>query len=73
MKEMEKLEKVFINEEAKTYFPGMTVRFAIGPGLAKLVEQGLKKVVDDYGYEVGLEGSLSPGSKIAVMDNPRRK
>jgi len=66
---MKKEDKVFVNGRAKAYFPGMTVKFAIGPNLANLVRQGRKKVVDGHGYEVGLEGSLSPGSKIAVVDS----
>lgn len=46
--------------------PGMTVRHAlIGAGLLDAVECG-RRVVDEWGNEVGLDGALSDGMKLFV-------
>jgi hypothetical protein len=43
---------------------GMTVRHAlVKAGLLKELESG-KKMYDEWGNEIGLEGALSEGSKI---------
>lgn len=46
--------------------PGMTVRHAlIGAGLLRDVEAG-KRVYDEWGNEIGLEGALYEGARIHV-------
>ena len=56
--------KVFINDKAIHVLPGMTVKHAlIRAGLLKEIEDS-KKVYDEWGNEVGLEGALSEGIKI---------
>jgi hypothetical protein len=58
--------KVFINDKAIHVLPGMTVKHAlIRAGLLKEIEDS-KKVYDEWGNEVGLEGALSEGIKIYV-------
>jgi hypothetical protein len=58
--------KVFINDKSFHVLPGMTVKHAlICAGLLKEVEDS-KKVYDEWGNEVGLEGALSEGIKIYV-------
>jgi hypothetical protein len=58
--------KVFINDKAIHVLPGMTVKHAlIRTGLLKEIEDS-KKVYDEWGNEVGLEGALSEGIKIYV-------
>lgn len=60
---------MYVNDVERAHFPGMTVKFAVGPERAKLVVEGQLRIVDRRGYEVGLEGSLEPGAKIYVLDN----
>lgn len=58
--------KVFINDKAIHVLPDMTVKHAlIRAGLLKEIEDS-KKVYDEWGNEVGLEGALSEGTKIYV-------
>ena len=64
---------VYVNDVERVHFPGMKVKFAVGPERAKLVAEGKLCVVDRRGYEVGLEGSLEPGAKIYVLDNVARQ
>ena len=55
--------KVFVNHKAVDILPGMTVRHAlISAGL--LDQIGPKKVYDEWGNEIGLDGALSEGMKI---------
>ncbi|MDA8241258.1 MAG: hypothetical protein M0Z67_12930 [Nitrospiraceae bacterium] len=57
--------RVFVNDKAVDILRGMTVRHAlISAGL--LDEIGPKKVYDEWGNEVGLDGALSEGAKIFV-------
>jgi hypothetical protein len=58
--------KVFINDKAIHVLPDMTVKHTlIRAGLLKEIEDS-KKVYDEWGNEVGLEGALSEGIKIYV-------
>ncbi len=58
--------KVFVNQIPIDMVPGMTVKHAlISAGLLKEIEQS-KKVYDEWGNEVGLDGALSEGMKIYV-------
>ncbi len=57
--------RVFVNDKAVDILPGMTVRHAlISAGL--LHEIGPKKVYDEWGNEIGLDGALSEGARIFV-------
>ena len=58
--------KVFINDKSFHVLPGMTVKHAlIRAGLLKEIEDS-KKVYDEWGNEIGLDGELSEGMKIYV-------
>ncbi len=57
--------RVYVNDIAVDILPGMTVRHAvISAGLMDQI--CLKKVYDEWGNEVGLDGALSEGAKIFV-------
>jgi hypothetical protein len=56
--------KVFVNDKPVEILPGMTVRHAlISAGLLKELEAS-KRVFDEWGNEVGLDGALAEGSRI---------
>jgi len=58
--------RVYVNETAVEIFSGMRVKHAlIQAGLIGEIE-GPKKVYDEWGNEIGLEGALSEGAKIYV-------
>ena len=58
--------KVYVNQESVGLLPGMTVKHALrAAGLLKEVEAS-KKVYDEWGNELGLDGALSEGMKINV-------
>lgn len=57
--------KVYVNDIPVDTLQGMKVRHAlIGAGL--LSGMGQKKVYDEWGNEIGLDGALSEGMKISV-------
>jgi hypothetical protein len=56
--------QVYLNDNPVHLMPGMTVRHAlVKEGLLEELERG-KKVYDEWGNEIGLEGALYEGSKI---------
>jgi len=58
--------RVYVNQESVDVLPGMTVRHAlIAAGFFKEIET-LKKVYDEWGNELGLNGALSEGMKIKI-------
>jgi hypothetical protein len=58
--------KVFVNDKEVNLLPGMTVRHAlIIAELLKDIEFG-KKVFDEWGNEIGLDGAIEGGSNIFV-------
>jgi ABC-type multidrug transport system ATPase subunit len=58
--------KVYVNKRPVQMLPGMTVRHALtSAGLLKEIEKS-KKVYDEWGNELGLDGALSDGMKIYV-------
>ncbi len=64
--------RVFVNQIPIDLMPGMTVKHAlISVGLLKEVGRA-KKVYDEWGHEVGLDGALSEGMKIHIRPTPRR-
>ncbi len=58
--------KVFVDDKSIHVLPGMTVKHAlILTGVLKEIENS-KKVYDEWGNEVGLDGALSEGIKLYV-------
>lgn len=58
--------KVFVNDKEIDLAPGMTVRHALmGTNLTDQIENGAR-VYDQWGNKIGLDGALSPGSKIYI-------
>jgi hypothetical protein len=57
---------VYVNERPIELLPGMTVKHAlIGAGLIGEIRAG-KKAYDEWGNEIGTDGSLAEGAKIYV-------
>lgn len=58
--------EVYVNDKPVRLLPGMTVKHALGhQGLVEELEHG-KKVYDEWGHELGMDGALSEGAKIFV-------
>jgi hypothetical protein len=58
--------KIFVNDKEVNLFPGMTFRHAlIAADLLKDVTSG-KKVLDEHGNEIGLDGAVEECLKIYV-------
>jgi hypothetical protein len=58
--------KVYVNQRSIEILSGMTVKHVlISSGLFKEIEKS-KKVYDEWGNELGLDGALSDGMKIYV-------
>ena len=56
--------KVFVNDNEVHLAPGMTVRHAIiGAGFGKEIKTG-KRILDEWGNEVGLDGAVFEGYRI---------
>jgi len=56
--------KIYVNDRPIDLLPGMTIRHAlVRADLLKEIEAS-KKVYDEWGNEVGLDGTLSEGMKI---------
>jgi len=65
--------KVYVNDRRVYVLPGMKVKHALmRAGLLKEMK-GSKKVYDEWGNEVGLDGALSDQVKIYIrtMNNER--
>jgi len=59
--------KVFVNNYEVDIQPGMTVRHAlIASDFLKDISSG-KKVFDEWGNEIGLDGAMENGSRIYVI------
>ncbi|MEJ5226354.1 hypothetical protein [Thermodesulfovibrio sp.] len=59
--------KVYVNEQPVEIFRGMTVRHALlSLNLLDELSRG-KRVYDQWGNEVGLDGELSEGERIYVL------
>jgi hypothetical protein len=58
--------KLWVNNQPVDLLEGMTVRQAlIQADLAKEIEKG-KKVYDEWGNEVGLDGAVEEGQRFEV-------
>ena len=65
--------KVYVNDISIDLLPGMTVKHAlIAVGLLKEIEL-FKKVYDEWGNELGLDGALSEGMKIYIKSQQSQK
>ena len=60
--------KVYVNDISVDVLPGMAVKHVlIHTGFLKEIE-GFKKVYDEWGNELGLDGALHEGMKIYVKN-----
>jgi hypothetical protein len=58
--------QVYVNDKPVQVLPGMTVKHAlVREGLLRELERG-KRVYDEWGNELGLDGALSEGMKMNV-------
>jgi hypothetical protein len=58
--------EVYVNDKPVQVLPGMTVKHAlVREGLLRELERG-KRVYDEWGNELGLDGALSEGMKMNV-------
>ena len=58
--------KIYVNQKPVDVLPGMSVKHALlNAGLLEEVKTS-KKVYDEWGNELGLEGALAEGMKIYV-------
>lgn len=58
--------RVWVNGKPVDLWPGITVQHAlVHAAMMPEIKSG-KKVYDEWGNEVGLDGALSPGMKIFV-------
>jgi len=58
--------KVYVNDKPIELLPGMTVRHALISAELFRETESLKRVFDEWGNEIGLDGALSEGAKIYV-------
>ena len=64
--------RVYVNNSPLDVLPGMTVRHAlVKAGLLKEAETS-KRVCDEWGNEIGLDGALSEAMKIIVRERKWR-
>jgi hypothetical protein len=57
---------IYLNDRVVYLLPGMTVKHAlVHEGLLEELERG-KKVYDEWGHELGIDGALSEGAEIFV-------
>lgn len=60
--------RVYLNYMPVELLPGMTVKHAlIKANMLREIEKG-KKVYDEWGNEIGLDGGLTEGVRIFVID-----
>lgn len=68
--------RVYVNNKLVELLPGMTVKHAlINSGLLEEIEKG-KKVYDEWGNEIGLDGELTEGLRIfvkSIVENKSEK
>jgi hypothetical protein len=58
--------QVYVNDNPVDLLPGMTVRHAlVAAGRLGEISAG-KRVVDEWGNELGLDGALSEGMRVFV-------
>lgn len=66
--------RIWVNDQPVDLISGMTVRHAlVQAGRLEKVEQGLCRVVDEWGNEVGLDGALEDGGRFVLKPALERK
>jgi hypothetical protein len=60
--------KIFINDQEMEIARGMTVKHALTQAGLLAEIRASKKVFDEWGNEVGLDGALSEGMKLYVKE-----
>jgi hypothetical protein len=60
--------KIFVNDQEMEITRGMTVKHALTQAGLLAEIRASKKVFDEWGNEVGLDGALSEGAKLYVKD-----
>jgi hypothetical protein len=60
--------RIFVNDKPIDLVSGMTVRHALTLTRKLKEMKGSKKVYDEWGNEIGLDGALSDGMKIYVKN-----
>jgi hypothetical protein len=60
--------KIFVNEQEMEIARGMTVKHALTQAGLLAEIRASKKVLDEWGNEVGLDGALSEGMKLYVKE-----
>ncbi len=65
--------RVFVNDRPFDLIPGMTVKHALVAAGMFRKRRSSKKTYDQWGNELGLEGALSEGMKIYILEAPNPK
>ena len=63
--------EVFVNGRKVTIYQGMTVKHALlacDQSLYTAAMAGQVRVVDQYGFALGLEGALTDGARLLTLD-----
>jgi hypothetical protein len=60
--------KIFVNDQEMDIARGMTVKHALTQAGLLAEIRASKKVFDEWGNEVGLDGALSEGMKLYVKE-----
>jgi hypothetical protein len=58
--------KVYVNNQAVHIYAGMTVRHALLTAGVLEELKASKRVYDEWGNEIGLDGALTEGAKIYI-------
>lgn len=65
--------RIFVNDRPFDLLPGMTVKHAlVAAGMFRKTGSS-KKAYDEWGNELGLDGALSEGMRIYVLEAPNPK
>lgn len=60
--------KIFVNDQEMEIVRGMTVKHALTQAGLLAEIRASKRVFDEWGNEVGLDGALSEGMKLYVKE-----
>ena len=58
--------KIYVDDKPLDILPGMTVKHALISAKVLKKLDASKKVYDEWGNEIGLDGALSEGMKIYI-------
>ncbi len=65
--------RIFVNDRPFDLLPGMTVKHALVAAGMFRKKGASKKTHDAWGNELGLDGALSEGMRIYVLEAPNPK